>query len=227
MSSRNERLAETGAPAAPRTPLSKERVLRAAIEFADERGVDALSMRKLAQELGVEAMSLYNHVANKDEILDGIVDLVAAEVELPAPGTDWKAAIRQIALSTHDALVRHPWAGGLWMRPQVSVPRLSFAESLLRSLREGGFSADLTYSAYHTLQGHIFGFTRQELNLPLTRDELAALAARFVREIPADTFPYLVEHVHQHMDPNHKGESGFELGLDLILEGLERVRDGG
>src|SRR5438034_7452211 len=122
----------------PRVPLSKERVLRAAVELADAHGVEAVSMRRLAQELGVEAMSLYNHVANKDEILDGLVETVAAEVEIPSDPDDWKVALRAIALSAREVLVRHKWASSLWMARGTPGPaRLAYGEALLRTLREG------------------------------------------------------------------------------------------
>ena len=131
----------TDAGAAPRAPLTKERVLRAAIELADAGGVEALSMRRLAKELGVEAMSLYNHVANKDAILDGIIDAVVSEIELPPAGDDWKAAIRQSAISARNVFVRHRWANNLQMSRQSAGPaRLRHMDWMLRTLREAGFS---------------------------------------------------------------------------------------
>jgi AcrR family transcriptional regulator len=126
---------KTTASAAPRIPLSRERVLRAAIVLADEGGIEALSMRKLAKELGVEAMSLYNHVANKDEIFDGIIDLVASEIDLPADGTDWKTAMRESAISTRDVFLRHPWASSLWMSRQGGSARLRRGDWMLRPLQ--------------------------------------------------------------------------------------------
>ena len=210
---------------ARRTPLSRERVLRAALTLADEGGIEALSMRKLAQKLGVEAMSLYNHVANKDDILVGILDLVASEIG-PAPdGTDWKAALRQNAIASHEAFRRHRWAASLWMRGGASPTQFRRGESVLRTLREAGFSEDLTYHAFHTYQGYVLGFTLQELNLPFEIDELKELAARFLEDFPAHEYPYLAEHIRQHTDPPHDEAGAFELGLDLILDGLERLRD--
>jgi AcrR family transcriptional regulator len=206
--------------------LSRERVLRAAIALADEGGIEALSMRKLARELRVEAMSLYNHVANKDEILDGIIDLVAGETDLPAETTDWKTAIRQSAISTRDVFLRHPWASSLWMSRQGGSARLQRGDWLLRTLREAGLSKDLTYHAYHIVESHILGFTAQQLNFPYKDEELAGMAEAFLQRLPADEYPDFVEHVMQHLEPSH-GEvvGGFELGLDLILDGLERLRD--
>jgi AcrR family transcriptional regulator len=217
---------KTGARAEPRIPLSRERVLRAAITLADEGGIEALCLRKLAKELGVEAMSLYNHVANKDEILDGIVGLVASEIDLPSDTADWKTAIRQSAISTRDVLLRHPWASSLWMSRQGGgSARLRRGEWVLRTLREAGLSKDLTYHAYHIVESHILGFTFQQLSFPYSGEELAGMAKTFLQQLPADEYPDFVEHVMQHLEPRHGDEGGFELGLDLVLDGLERLRD--
>jgi AcrR family transcriptional regulator len=207
-------------------PLTRERVLRAAITLADEGGIGALSMRKLAQELGVRAMSLYNHVANKADILDGIVDLVASEMDPPPDGVDWKTSMRRSAISTHEVLMRHPWAASLWMSPgKVSPARLRYGDAMLRSLREGGFSEDLTYHAFHALQSHVLGFTLYLLNFRFGGEELKEMAARFLRDFPADEYPYLAEHIEQHMEPSDERQGTFEFGLDLVLDGLERLRD--
>jgi AcrR family transcriptional regulator len=217
---------KTTTKAEPRIPLSRERILSAGITLADEGGIKALSMRKLAQELGVEAMSLYNHVANKEDIVDGIVDLVANEIELPSDGTDWKTALRQNAISAHRAITRHRWVASLWMsRGGTSPTRLGYGEFVLRSLREAAFSEDLTYHAFHTIQGYVVGFTLQEVSFPFERDELKQMAAKFLREFPVDDYPYLAEHIRQHMEPSDEQGGAFELGLDLILDGLERLRD--
>ena len=211
-----------------RLPLSRERVLHAAIALADRGGIESLSMRKLGQELGVEAMSLYNHVANKDDIEDGIVEIVLEEIDVPSDGADWKAALRQTAISSHDVFVRHRWACSLMMRrPRVSPARMHWMESVLRTLREAGFSADMTHHAYHALDSHITGFTLWQVSMPFeTKEELDELAVGFLREIPADEYPYVIEHAHQHLEPaSPDGASEFEFGLDLILDGLERLRD--
>ena len=211
-----------------RLPLSRERVLHAAIALADRGGIESLSMRKLGQELGVEAMSLYNHVANKDDIEDGIVEIVLGEIDVPPDGADWKAALRQTAISSHDVFVRHRWACSLMMRrPRVSPARMRWMEAVLRTLREAGFSADMTHHAYHALDSHITGFTLWQVSMPFeTKEELDELAVGFLREIPADEYPYVIEHAHQHLEPaSPDGASEFEFGLDLILDGLERLRD--
>jgi AcrR family transcriptional regulator len=196
--------------------------------LADEGGIDALSMRKLAHELGVEAMSLYNHVANKDDIIDGIVDLVASEMDPPPDGVDWKTAMRRSAISAHEVLMRHRWAGPLWMSPRkVSPARLRYGDAILGALREGGFSKDVTYHAFHALQSHVLGFTLYLLNFRFDTADLEEMAAGFLRDFPPDEYPYLAEHVEQHMEPSDERQSTFEFGLDLVLDSLERLRDTG
>jgi AcrR family transcriptional regulator len=209
---------------APRTPLSKERVLRAALELADAEGIEALSMRRLAKELGVEAMSLYNHVANKNEILGGIIDLVAGEFDLPADESDWKTAMRRNAISSRDVLLRHRWATSIWMTQGGGPARLRNGDWMLRTLREAGFSPELIYHAFHILESYVLGYTLQQLNFPYKGEELAGLAADFLKQIPVEDYPDLVEHIHQHIEPHDEETSGFELGLDLILDGLDRAR---
>jgi AcrR family transcriptional regulator len=212
----------------PRAPLTRERVLRTALTIADEGGIESLSMRKLGQELGVEAMSLYHHVANKDDIIDGITETVLEEIEDPSWEGDWKAEIRRTAISSHEVFLRHRWACSLMMhRPRVSPARLGWMEALLRTLREAGFSADMTHHAYHALDSHITGFTLWQVNMPFeTKAELVDLAEGFLREIPADEYPYIIEHAEQHLAPSSPdGATEFEFGLDLILDGLERLRD--
>jgi AcrR family transcriptional regulator len=210
----------------PRLPLTRDRILQAALSLADEEGIEALSMRRLAQTLGFEAMSLYNHVANKDDVLNGMLDLVLAETEPPAATGDWDAAIRSSAISVHDALRRHPWAGALVMAPaHVRPARIRFMDALLGRLREAGFSADETYHAYHVIDGHIFGFSLWQLSHASTSVQRTDFAAVLDRMFPAHDYPYLNEHGHQHIDDGpHHDVSAFELGLDLILDGLKRSR---
>jgi AcrR family transcriptional regulator len=221
-----------------RAPLSRERVLQAAIRLADEGGIEALTMRRLARELGVEAMSLYNHVADKGDLLAGIVDLVVGEIELPATTRAWDEAIRTCAISAHDTFVRHPWACNLVMTPGTGsgphAARMRYMEWLLARLREAGFSPELTYHAYHTLDGHILGFTLWELGHSAGAktfaegESLADAAARFLRELRSADYPYLAEHVEQHLaEPEDEGPSEFEFGLDLIIDGLRRRRRSG
>ena len=216
------------ADAPARAPLSRERVLWIAVELADQGGIESLSMRKLARTLGVEAMSLYNHVASKDDLLDGLADIVVGEIEEPSDGADWKAALRQTAISSHEVFVRHRWACSLMMRvPRVSPVRMRWMESVLRTLREAGFSADMTHHAYHALDSHITGFTLWQVSMPFdTKEELVNLAEGFLQEIPADEYPYVIEHAEQHIAPSSPdGKTEFEFGLELILDGLEPLRD--
>ena len=207
-----------------RIPLSKDRVLRVAIALADEGGIGSLSMRKLGQQLGVEAMSLYNHVANKDAILDGMVDVVVAEIDLPAEGADWKTAMRRRAISAHAILVRHPWASSLIVsRVNVGPAMLRYVDSTLGALREAGFSYALVDRAWNAMDSYIYGFTLQELNFPFQPEEYADVAADYRPQISADDYPYLAELTELVMGDQHDGVADFEFGLDLILDGLEGV----
>lgn len=216
---------ETESPQPTRTRMTRERVLRAAIGLADEAGIEALSMRKLAKELGVEAMTLYYYVANKEEILHGIVDLVVSEFELPA-GPDWKAGLRRTAISAHAVLMRHPWAASLMLSGNPGEARLRYMESLLGCLRRGGFSAEMTHHAYHALESHISGFTLWLVGMALDAEKLPDLATAFLSQLPANEYPYLAEHIQTHLvEPTEYTGSEFEFGLDLILDGLEAARE--
>jgi AcrR family transcriptional regulator len=215
----------TDSSAAPRTPLSRERVLRAAIVLADAGGIEALSMRRLARALGVEAMSLYNHVANKDAILDGIIDGVAAEIELPAIEAGWRAALRHGAISSRDALVRHRWACSLWLTRGAGPARIRHTDWILGTLRQAGFAKELTYHALHILESYIQGYALQQLNFSAQDEQQAGLATAFLQHFDAGVYPYLTEHIAQHMEPRSGEPGGFEIGLELILDGLERLRD--
>lgn len=209
-----------------RVPLNRERVIQAAIGLADAHGIEALTMRRLAQELGVEAMSVYHHVANKDDILDGIVQQVLEECELPAPGDPWKAAIRRAAISTHEVLVRHPWAANLVLGGAgTGVARLRYMDGILGALRRAGFSAEMTDHAYHAIDSHIMGFTLWQVGMNLgTEENLKEMAAQFLAQLNIAEFPYLAEHIEQHLGTRVADDVGeFEFGLALILDGLERL----
>jgi AcrR family transcriptional regulator len=214
-----------------RLPLSRERILQAALELADEGGVEALTMRKLGQTLGFEAMSLYNHVSNKDDVIDGILDLVLAEAEPISPDGDWAAAVRASAISVQHALRDHRWACGLVMSPRHIRPaRLRYMNSLLGRLRGAGFSAYGTYHAYHVLDAHILGFSlwQSTHSGSFTKEDAAMFAEKLEEWIPRAEYPYLHEHGEQHLaEGPHQDVSAFELGLDLILEGLEKLRAAG
>jgi AcrR family transcriptional regulator len=207
-----------------RIPLSRDRVLRAALELADASGAEAVTMRRLGEELGFEAMSLYRHVANKEDLLDGMLDIVLAEWQLPDGQGDWAQSVRTSAHSVHDALRRHRWAAQLLMTGSHLGPaRLSYMERLLATLRDAGFDPDTTYRVYHLLDGYIFGFSLWEIAytaISLDSEE----ASKLMRSIPWDDYPHLTEHRDQHMHEGpHSAVSAFEVGLDLILDGLQKT----
>jgi AcrR family transcriptional regulator len=204
-----------------RAPVTREAVLRSAIALADEGGLESLTMRALGQEIGVEAMSLYNHVANKDEVLDGIVDLVVIEIEVPPAGTPWKAAMRERAISAHEVLLAHPWACTLLTsRINIGPGMTRYLNETLGRLREGGFSVTAALDAWNTLDSHLYGFTLQELNLPFEVEESAQVSADFLPQLPADQFPYVTEVLVEVMTSGRTED--FTFGLDLVLDGLER-----
>lgn len=207
-----------------RIPMSRDRVLEGAIRLADEVGIEALTMRRLARELGVEAMTLYYYVANKDEILTAIVDMVVADIELPSAAEHWKAALRKTAISAHDVLGRHPWAASLMLSATGPNPaRWRYMDAILGCLREAGFSLELTDQAYHALDSHITGFTLWIAQINIDAKALPDLAARFLEELPANEYPHLVEHVEHHLSERQEAQGTFAFGLDLILDGLERI----
>jgi AcrR family transcriptional regulator len=217
---------KTDSSAERRIPLTRERVLRAAVALADKSGIESLTMRVLGQELGVEAMSLYNHVANKDDVLDGIVDLVVDEIDVPGQGTDWKIAMRQRAISAHEVLLRHPWAAMLVMsRFNLGPGMRRYLNATLGRLREGGFSIERALDAWNTLDSHIYGFTLQELNLPFEVEQTKQVSAYVLPQLPVDEYPHLVEVVTEIMQSGR--DESFEFGLDLILDGLERILERG
>jgi AcrR family transcriptional regulator len=210
---------------ARREPLSRVRVLVAALALADEEGLEALSMRRLGQELGVEAMSLYNHVRNKEDMIDGLVDLVFAELG-DASGRDWKAAMRRRALRVREVLGRHRWAIALMESRRSPGPaNLGHHESVLRSLREAGFSIGLAAHAYSLLDSYVYGFALEQANLPFdTGAEAAEMAATTMATFPSEAYPYMSEMaVKLVMRPGYSYAKEFEFGLELILDGLERA----
>jgi AcrR family transcriptional regulator len=216
-----------------RLPLTRERVVRAGIALADNGGIEALSMRKLAKDLGVEAMSLYNHVNNKDDLVDAMVDLVVGEIELPSD-PDWENAIRQCAISAYDTFLRHPWACSLVIAPGSlrleENPRLRYMEWLLGRLDEAGFSPELTYRGYHALDSHILGFTMWHLGHSAGREAatggqgLEDFVAQLIPRLRASGYPQIAGHAEQHVSaPWRETLREFEFGLDLILDGLKKA----
>ena len=209
-----------------RAALTRERILSTAISLADRDGIESLSMRKLGDELGVEAMSLYNHVRYKVDMLDGMVDIVFSEIDLPTRGVDWQIAMRKRAISARQALLRHPWAIGLMESRAAPGPAtLRHHDAVLGSLRTAGFSVDLAAHAYSILDGYIYGFTLTELTLPFRNTEVAEVAESIMEGFRPGEYPYLAEMaVDRAMKPGYNYGDEFEFGLDLILDGIMRVK---
>ncbi|RKS05128.1 TetR family transcriptional regulator [Nocardiopsis sp. Huas11] len=211
-------------PQARRAPLTRDRVLDAGVALADAEGIGALSMRRLGRELGVEAMSLYNHVDGKTDLLDGMLDRVVGEIELPEGDTGWRDQARRRAISAHEALMRHPWAASLWTSSLNPGPRrMRYMDVALRSLRAADFTPGLLDRAFHTIEDHLVGHALQALGFPLDPDEMEEAGERVLRSFPVETYPDLAAHIRYHVESKDQG-GGFEFGLDLILDGLERLR---
>jgi AcrR family transcriptional regulator len=213
-------------PAPPRRPLSRERVLRAAVALADRNGIEALTMRRLGQELGVEAMSLYNHVANKSDLLDGMVDGVFAEIDLPSGDQGWREAMRRRALSAREVMARHPWATQLMESRTTPGPAtLRHHDQVLGILRGAGFSVPMAAHAFALLDSYIYGFALQEATLPFETGEQTAALAQSILARAAGEYPHLTELTVEHiMKPGYDHGAEFAFGLELILDALERAR---
>jgi AcrR family transcriptional regulator len=215
--------------------LSRERVLEAAVKVADESGIEAVTMRRLAEELGAEAMSLYYHVAKKEDILDGLVDVIAheindavAQIQLPAAEAGWQAAVRRRILAAREVFLRHKWAPGVFgNRAGVSPEVIRYFDTLVGLMRDGGFSYDLIHHALHALGSRALGFTQELIEDDTTQGEAAAS----MPEAMAEQFPHLAGMLAEvvHDDPDSTlgwcdDQFEFEFGLDLILDGLDRIR---
>lgn len=213
----------TNARVKPRAPLTKELIIDTALRLADEQGVASLSMHKLAAKLGVKAMSLYHHVANKDEILDGIVDAVFGEIELPTNGTAWKASMWQRAFSAREALLRHRWAVGLLdSRANPGSATLRHHDAVIGSLRRGGFSVVGAAHAFSVLDSYIYGFVLQELTLPFNTPDEFGEVVETIREQTTAEYPHLTEMTAEFiLKPGYAYGDEFAFGLELILDGLE------
>jgi AcrR family transcriptional regulator len=207
--------------------LNRDRVLLAAVELADTDGVNNLSMRKLGQRLGVEAMSLYNHVPSKDDLLDGMVDLVFSEIGEPSVDLDWKDAMRQRAHAVRAALSRHAWAMGLLeSRRRPGPATLRHHDAVIGCLRLAGFSVAMAAHAYSLLDSYIFGFVVNEQSLPFeSPEDVAEVGTSMLQQFPTEAYPYLAEFIVEHaMQPGYDYADEFAFGLDLLLDGLERAR---
>jgi len=219
-------MAQNRHAAVRRAPLSRGQVLDAAVAVADQGGIEAVSMRKLGQALGVEAMSLYNHVASKSDLLDGMVDVVFSEIGLPPGDVGWRSAMRRRAISVREALGRHRWAIGLMESRRSPGPAtLRHHDAVLGRLRAAGFSTQLTAHAYSLLDSYIYGFALQEASLPFgTAEETAQVTQEIAGRMPADEYPHLTELAVEHvLQPGYDYGDEFEAGLDLILDALERA----
>jgi AcrR family transcriptional regulator len=216
----------TGAGRAQRIPLNRERLLHAAVALADQSGSESLSMRKLGEAVGVEAMSLYHHVANKDDLLDGMIDVVFGEIELPSDTADWKGAMRGRALSARRVLSRHGWAIRFMESGTSPGPAaLRHHDAVLGCLRNAGFPVRLAAHAFSLLDSYIYGFALQERSLPFhTPEQSAAVAQEILARFPAGAYPHLAElSTEPVLQPGYEHAGEFEFGLDLILDGLERL----
>jgi AcrR family transcriptional regulator len=208
--------------------LSRDEVLRAAIVHADAGGLEALTMRTLAEMLEVSPMTLYRHVASKDDLVDAMVDVVFAEVGVPIGGGDWQTAMRRRAISVRDALMRHRWAIGLMESRRSPGPaNLRHHDAVIGRLRAAGFSVAMAAHAYSLLDSYIYGFALTRMNLPFeTTADVAEVAHNMLRPLPANEYPNLVEFITEHaMKPGYDTGDEFEYGLGVVLDGLERARE--
>ena len=209
--------------AANRAPVNRERTLEVALALTDSEGIEAVTMRRLARELGVEAASLYHHVKGKEQILDGLVELVAAEIELPKPSADWRETVSQRAHHTRAVLRRRPWAVSLMAsRTSPGPATLGLLEAGIRCFREGGFSVPLAAHAISAVDSYVHGFVLQEVNLPFRDEsELAAMTAAIMQAFPAAEFPFLFEMTVEHiLRPGYDYGAEFDSGLKVVLDGL-------
>ncbi|MGW7357180.1 TetR/AcrR family transcriptional regulator [Streptomyces sp. NPDC054802] len=209
--------------ASARTPLSRERVIRAAMAVADEKGTAALTMRAIAGPLGVEAMSLYHHVAGREDVLDGMVDAVFGAIDLPSRDTDWRSAMRRRATSARAVLRSHPWAVALMdSRTRPGPMTLRHHDAVIGALRAGGFSVPMAAHAFSLIDSYLYGFVIQEVSLPFSGSaELEEVAGALLSEMPADAYPHLTELVTEHaLKPGYDYADEFTFGLTLILDAL-------
>ena len=208
---------------ANQAPLNLERTLQVALVIADDEGLDAVTMRRLARELGVEAASLYHHVEGKNQILDGLVEVVAAEIEPPMPSTDWRTAITQRAHNTRAGLRRHRWAVSLMAsRTSPGPATLGLLETGIRCFREDGFSVPQAAHAISVVDSYVHGFVLQEVNLPFRDEsELAVMTGAIMKTFPASEFPYLFELTVQYvLQPGYDYGKEFDTGLEVVLDGV-------
>lgn len=202
--------------------LSHEHILAVAISFADKQGIESLSMRKLAALMRTGAMSIYHYFANKDELLDAMLDSVAGEIHLPKQGEKWRDALTQLSISAHQTLLKHRWANAIWSKRRLGPNKLAYMESILRVLREGGFSVALACDAYHAITIHIEGFTLHADGFPVKADEVQSIAAQFLESVEdPDSIPFFIEHVEHHLNQTTGCSDQFEKMLNILLDSFE------
>ena len=222
--------ARTEVEAPSREPLSRERILATAVAIADEGGADSISMRRIAQELGVVPMALYKHVANKDELLDGMLDLVVAEIDPPLDGADWKTTMRERILSARRAMLRHPWASKVLESRREPTPAvIAYIDSMMGVFLGGGFSVDLMHHAMHVMGSRILGFSQELFDdtASMPEEEAAQMWTQMAEYYPniAKLIPVAVgTHEGPAVGTGCDTQFEFEFGLDLVLDGLERLR---
>jgi AcrR family transcriptional regulator len=213
---------QTSAPKR-RPPLTRDRILDAGVTLADRDGIEAVSMRRLGQQLGVEAMSLYKHVEGKDDVLAGIADRIAADFQLPDRDRPWRVTIRECAITAHGVLLRHPWAGPLLESTATPGPaRLAYLDAVVGVLRGAGFSLPDVAHAFGALDSHLYGFTMQVVSWPFDAEDMPEVAAEMVETISADRYPNLVAIGSMVATSGQGIPVDFTFGLDLLLDGLER-----
>jgi AcrR family transcriptional regulator len=211
-----------------RRPLTRDSVLQAALQLADQGGIEAVSMRRLGQALHVEAMSLYKHVAGKEDVLDGLAELVSAEFLAPSPGVEWRAAIRQSAISVHESVLRHPWAAPLLeSRTRPGPARLRYLDAFIGVLAAAGFPLPVVIWAFAAIDGHTYGFAMQELAMPFGAEGQGDAAGQFVAHQALEAYPSLAVLATAVAEHPEAFPLRFEFGLDLLLDGLERLRASG
>jgi AcrR family transcriptional regulator len=216
-------------PTARRRPrLTRDRILRTALQLADREGLEAVTMRRLGPALHVEAMSLYKHVAHKEDLLDGLAELVATEFEVPPAGADWRAAIHRSATSVYEALLRHPWAGPLLeSRVHLGPARLRYVDAFIGTLVAAGFPMPVVGWAFVAIDSHTYGFVLQELAWPFRSSEARVSAGELAAALPVDAYPSLAGLAMAVVEEPDAFPLRFEFGLDLLLDGLERLRPTG
>ncbi|MET2897553.1 TetR/AcrR family transcriptional regulator [Vibrio rotiferianus] len=209
-----------------RNSLSQKRILQVAVKYADKHGVESLNMRELARLLDTGPMSIYHYFSNKEELLDAMVEWVAAKIPQPKAGDSWRKAVTDISTSAHHILMKHAWVNGIWSTQKLGPNKLKFMESILRTLREGGFSVPLACDAYHAIVVHIEGFTLHAVGFPVKANDAQSVASAFLDSVEdPELIPYFIEHVQHHVDQQSCGDQ-FVMTLDMLLDGFEaRLND--